>query len=447
MAVREAARWITSPPVTGEVAETRPLTARNYTMLWAALCMSLFAFVPGAYLVPALRLRDAILVAIVASLAGAAVLGAVAATAARRRQNTVGLLSSTLGVPAGGVIAVMLLLRHVIWATFTLAFAANVAGAVPGLGGGKALWGVVLGAIALALALLPPRTFVERWLGWFAFWIGLLLIALITLTGLTTYGIPVLHDADGLGGWPTRAQGFDLIAVLPLLWLPVVADYAAQARSPRDAFTGAFAGAGVMSAWYAIVGVLWVFTVSSRDVAGFISSIPIGAGALIIVVALQSNAVAANVYSASLAGGRFGYRWFRPALFASAIAAGALVVATDALDVEDFAQLLAAIFLPLFGVVLARTLIAKGPTAMSWLAWAAGIAMYGWINPGDLAPWHDALDWVFATALHLPFPLGGDETQLPATVIALAVSFGGYAAIATAWGLGGAAVDKLRKAE
>ena len=100
MAVREAARWITSPPVTGEVAETRPLTARNYTMLWAALCASLLAFVPGAYLVPALRLRDAILVAILASFAGAAVLGAVAATAARRRQNTVGLLSSTLGVPA-----------------------------------------------------------------------------------------------------------------------------------------------------------------------------------------------------------------------------------------------------------------------------------------------------------------------------------------------------------
>ncbi len=447
MAIREAARWITSPPVTGEVAQTRPLTARNYTMLWAALCMSLFAFVPGAYLVPALRLRDAILVAIIAAFAGAAVLGAVAATAARRRQNTVGLLSSTLGVPAGGVIAVMLLLRHVIWATFTLAFAANVAGAVPGLGGGKQLWGIVLGALALALALLPPRTFVERWLGWFAFWIGLLLIALITLTGLTTYGIPVLHEADGMGGWPTRAQGFDLIAVLPLLWLPVVADYAAEARSPRDAFTGAFAGAGVMSAWYAIVGVLWVFTVSSRDVGGFISSIPIGAGALIIVVALQSNAVAANVYSASLAGGRFGYRWFRPALFASAIAAGAIVVATDALDIEDFAQLLAAIFLPLFGVVLARALIAKGPQAISWVTWAAGVIMYGWINPGDFATWHDAFDWVFSTMLHLPFPLGGDETQLPATVIALAVSFAGYAVVASAWGLGEAVVDKLRKAD
>ncbi len=446
MAFRDATRWITSPPATGELAESRPLTARNYVMLWGALCMSLFAFVPGAYLVPALRLRDAIAVAALGSLAGAAVLAAVAASAAQRRRNTVGLLSSALGVPAGGVIAGMLLVRHVVWATFTLAFAANVAAHVPGLGGGKALWGVALGAIALALALLPPRTFVERWIGRFTFWVGLLLIALITLTGVTTYGIPVLHDADGLGGWPTRAQGFDLIAALPLLWLPVAADYAHDARSRRDAFTGAFAGAGVMSAWYAIVGVLWVFAVSSRDVAGFIASLPIGAGALVIVIALQSNAVAANVYAASLAGGRFGYRWFRPALVLSAIAAGALVVATDALGVEDLALLLASICLPLFAVVLVRPLVANAPYALSWLAWAAGVLAYGWINPGDFTPWRDAMDFIFATVLRAPFPLGGELTAWPATLVSFAVAAGAYLFVASAWVSARNLASKLRRA-
>jgi NCS1 family nucleobase:cation symporter-1 len=446
MAFREAARWITSRPAAAEMTETRPLTTRNFVMLWAALCMSLFAFVPGAYLVPALRLRDAIAVALLGSLVGGAVLGAVAATAASRRKNTVGLLSSTLGVPAGGVIAVMLLVRHIVWATFTLAFAANVAAHVPGLGGGRGLWGVALGALALALALLPPRTFVERWLGWFAFWIGLLLIAAITVTGITTYGIPVLHDADGMGGWPTRAQGFDLIAALPLLWLPVVADYATDARRPRDAFAGAFAGAGVMSAWYTIVGVFWVFTVSSRDVAGFIASIPIGAGALVIVIALQSNAVAANVYSASLAGGRFGYRWFRPALFASAIAAGAVVVATDALNVEDFALLLAAIFLPLFAVVLARAVLGSGPQVLSWLVWAAGVLVYGWINPGDFSAWHRAMNFVFSTVLHAPFPLGGELTVWPATAVSFAAAFGGYLVLASIWNAGRAVVDRAGRA-
>jgi hypothetical protein len=73
--------------------------------------------------------------------------------------------------------------------------------------------------------------------------------------------------------------------------------------------------------------------------------------------------------------------------------------------------------------------------------------MYGWINPGDFSPWYDGLHTEFSTLLHLPFPLGGDETQMPATVISLAASFAGYAVVASAWGLGEVVVGKLRKAD
>lgn len=429
MAVRDAARWLTAPPAAGALVEARPLSVRNYFMLWAALSASFLAFVPGAFLVPALTLRDAILVTVLGSVAGSAILGGVAAAAAERRYNTVGLLSNTLGIPAAGVIAGFLLLRHIVWATFALAFAANVASHVPGLAGGTAVWAIVLGAFALVLALLPVQTFVRRWIGWFTFWVGFLLIALITVTGITTYGIPVLHDANGLGGWPTRAQGFDLIAALPLLWLPVVADYSREAASRRDAGYGTFAGAALMTGWYVIVGMLWVFTVSARDVAGFMYALPIGAAGIAVVVALQTNHIAANLYAGSMAGGRFGYRWFRPALFAIGILAAVLVVVTDALNVEDFALLLAAIFLPLFAVVLARMLV-PGPRPLAWIAWVLGILAYGWINPGLVGPWHEMMRLLFSSLLQLPFPLGGELTQVPATAVAFVVAAGAYLASA-----------------
>jgi purine-cytosine permease-like protein len=430
MAVLNAARWLTSPPASRELAEPRALGTRSHILLWAALSMSLLVFVPGAYLVPALRLRDAIAVSVAGSLAGAAMLGAVAFVAATHHRNSVGLLASTLGVPAGPVVAAILLLRHVVWATFTLAFAANVAAHVPGIRGSATTWGIAFGALALALALLPARVFVERWIGWFSVWVGIVLVALVTLTGVTTYGIPILHDANGLGGWPTRGQGFDLIAAMPLLWLPVVADYAYTARSRRDAGMGAFLGSGVMTAWYAIVGILWVFTVNAHDVAGFMSALPIGAAAILIVVALQANAVAANLYAASMAGGRFGYRWFRPSLIAAGVIAGVCIVITDALRVEDAALLLASVFLPLFAVVLARAAVPAATPAVAWLAWGAGVLAYGWINPGDLAASHATMKFIFATVLHAPFPLGGDLTQIPATVVSFAIAAGLYLAIA-----------------
>ncbi|HYM14899.1 MAG TPA: hypothetical protein VEZ14_05020 [Dehalococcoidia bacterium] len=430
MAALDTARRLTPSTRVDEIRERRALRMPSQVALWAALSMSLLVFVPGAYLVPALRLRDAIAVSIAGSVAGAAMLAAVAAVAARRRQNTVGLLSSTLGVPAGPLIAALLLFRHLVWTIFTLAFAANVATNVPGLAGSRAVWGVAFGALALALALLPPWVFVGRWIGWFAVWVGIVLVALITLTGFTTYGVPLLHDADGLGGWPTHAQGFDLIVLMPLLWLPVVADYAYAAPSQRDASLGVFAGVAVMTAWYAVVGVLWVFTVSARDVAGFMSALPIGVGAILIVVALQANALAANLDSASMAGGRFGYRWFRPVLVVAALVAIVVVAATDALNIEALAYLLASLFLPLFAVVLARAVVPAAPVSVSWLAWAAGVLAYGWISPGGVAAWRATMRFIFGTLLHAPFPLGGALTPLPATALSFGTAAGLYLALA-----------------
>jgi len=410
------------PSAAPALAGERPVGGLSYALFWGGLSMSLLAFVPGAYLVPALRLRDAIAVALVASVAGAGMLALVAGLAARRGQTTVGLIASTLGVRTGPVIAGLLLVRQVGWAIFALAFAARAAGEVPSLGGSTTTWAIALGALALALALLPSRTFVRVWVGRFAFWIGFVVIALVTLTGVVSYGVPILHDADGLGGWPTRAQGFDLIAALPLLWLPVIADYAKDASSPRTAAIGTWSGAAVMTAWYSIVGVLWVFTVSSRDVAGFVTALPIGAGGLIVVVGLQSNAVAANLYSASVAGGRFGYRWFRPVLLAAAAVAVAAAVLTDALRIEDMLLALSAVFVPLFAAVLVRGIAPDLPKPTAWAAWGAGMLAYGWINPGDFAPWREALRFVFAAVLRAPFPLGGELTPVPATVAAFAAA-------------------------
>ena len=161
MAVHSAARWLTSPPRADAMIAPRELGLRDHTALWAALSMSLLVFVPGAYLVPALLLRDAIAVSIAGSVAGAAMLAAVASVAAKRRRNSVGLIASTLGVPSGPLVAALLLLRHMVWATFTLAFAANVAAHVPGLGGpssplGSRVWCAGTGAGPAAAARVRP---------------------------------------------------------------------------------------------------------------------------------------------------------------------------------------------------------------------------------------------------------------------------------------------------
>jgi hypothetical protein len=77
--------------------------------------------------------------------------------------------------------------------------------------------------------------------------------------------------------------------------------------------------------------------------------------------------------------------------------------------------------------------VRAGPTALSWAAWLAGILAFGWINPGAVGPWRDSMHFIFSTALHAPFPLGGDETQLPATAVSFAVAGGGYLLLSLPW--------------
>jgi purine-cytosine permease-like protein len=422
----------------GELAAPSRYGPATLAMLFGGLSMSLLAFVPGAYLVPALTLRDAVLVALAGGVLGGTMLGAVGAVAAQRRQNTIGLLSGVLGMGSAPLLAALLFARHVVWALFMLAFASEVAVHVPGAGDSATTWIIAVAALALALALVPAQVFVGRWMAWFAFWVGLLIVFAITATGITSYGVPVLHDANGLGGWPSRAQGFDLVAAVPLLWLPIVADYTMDARRPRDAALGTGIGAGAMTAWYAVVGILWVFTVSARDVAGFITALPLGAGGLVILVALEADAVAANLRAASLAGGRFGYRWFTPTLIAAAALAAALAVALDGFELEDALTAIGAAVVPLFAVVLARAALGPAHRAWAWCGWLAGALAYGWVNPGGFGPWRDAMEFVFATVLRLPFPLGGETSPIPGTLLAAAAAAAVYAAGAQLARKGGA---------
>ncbi|HEU5321231.1 MAG TPA: hypothetical protein VFX28_10535, partial [Methylomirabilota bacterium] len=73
--------------------------------------------------------------------------------------------------------------------------------------------------------------------------------------------------------------------------------------------------------------------------------------------------------------------------------------------------------------------------ACSWVAWALGILAYFWINPGDVGPWREAVEVLFADVLRAPFPLGGDTTALPATAVSFAVAFAAYALLASPWRL------------
>ena len=76
---------------------------------------------------------------------------------------------------------------------------------------------------------------------------------------------------------------------------------------------------------------------------------------------------------------------------------------------------------------------ASAPSAA--VAWVAGFLLYQWITPAEVGWWKDAVNWLFADTLSLPFPLTDEVTWLGGAIPAFLAGFLVHAAMrsALAW--------------
>ena len=184
-----------------------------------------------------------------------------------------------------------------------------------------------------------------------------------------------------------------------------------------------------MTAWFVLLGVLFVPALDGRDLAGFLLATPAGSLALLLILVVELDGAALSLYSlASTARG-----WIPkadaavPATFigATVFALGAAVL--DPFDFGDAFLLLGAAFAPLLGALLGARLLrrisgrARPPLLGGALAWATGFLLYNWAAPLDVPVWTAAMSFLFRDLLGLPFPAG--VPGLSATVLSFGVAF------------------------
>jgi purine-cytosine permease-like protein len=382
----------------------------------------------AALLVPSLSIEKAAAATLLASAFAAALIAAVAGLAAREGLGSVQLFGRLFGERGPQFMAALLLARNVIFAVLALSLMGDSAALVSERAGGVALrpvWLAGFAVLGLALASLGPR-FVAALLARAGVWLILLLAAGITASAFLEYGIPAYLQRPAAGGWPEFGQALHLMLIVPLLWLPLVPDLTVS-RRPVPAAAGAFAGVFVFSAWFGILGVVYLPAVGSGDLPGFVVGMQLGIAALVLIMLLQLDEVFANAHSAlrSLSGlGLTGSG--RLATLAVGTAALIAALPPGVLGWEGSFLLLGSIFVPLAGVLIAQELLPRSSAASSaWavVSWAGGWAAYQWVTPSGAAWWIDALQLLLAGRLGLPFPLGEEFPWLPAAVISLLVAF------------------------
>lgn len=437
---REASTWGIRPVP----PERRLLSGLDLAVLWGDLSVGLLVMVTGALLVPALGFPRALLAIVVGSVIGCVPLALVGLAGEREGVPSMVLFRPMLGLRGSFLPSALNLLQLVGWTAvefWAMGQVANVAAReLFGFDAPRA-WTAAVAVLCTALALGGPVLVVRRWLERFGIYVLLATAVWITVRALGAGDPGAIWRGPGEGGLPFWLA-VDLVIVMPVSWLPLVADYTRFARPGSGGIAGTYVGYLVGNVWFYTLGALLVLGAgAAADVLGIGTAIVGAAGGGLLLLALlvgESDNAFADLYSAAVSiqnvAPEAPQRWLVGTLGALALG---LALALSMERYELFLLLIGSVFVPLFGVFAADWLVRArgryGPerlfaqSGVRWLAllpWLAGFVVYHWSVPTGPQAWVTAGRTLFADWLGLPFPLLGSALggSLPSFAVAFALA-------------------------
>ena len=372
----------------------------DHAALWFSLGVGLLVMQIGAYLVPAVGTRDAVIAILLGSCLGAGLLAWTARLGCESGLASAGLMHATYGSAFARLPVLLNIVQLIGWTTFELVIMREGTQAIGqqafgiSLGGPLGtvlttlLWGAVLLALLAGSMVKLVRRFVSR------FGLPLVVLSLIWLTWqfagqLQAKGFDAFWSRPGNGSMGMFGA-LDLVIAMPVSWLPLVADYARHGkRSGKGlggAFTGTWIGYALANIWCYALGVMVVSV--AEPGTNLVTALLLAQGGLIalglILIDELDNAYG-DVYSGSVSTHSLLPRWSvrRWGLMLAVVCIGfAMVLPMHTL--EPFLLMLSSVFVPLYGVILGRLGTGAAPSGVGTrrvdlraaLIWIGGIALY-----------------------------------------------------------------------
>ncbi len=367
----------------------------DHASLWFSLGVGLLVMQVGAYLMPALGTKEALIAIVAGSIVGAGLLGWVAKLGCDSGLASAGLMHAVYGRTFASLPIILNIVQLVGWGTFELVVMRDATVAIGQQSGAMAgahwpvlatlLWGGVVmllisgSMVQLVLKLidrvaLPLVVVSLLWLSW------------QFLSLAQAQGFEALWTRQGAGGMGVL-PALDLVIAMPISWLPLVADYARHGKSGGAALRGTWLGYALANMWCYSLGVLVALTLPSTDLVQALLLAQGGLIALSLILIDEVDNDYGDTYSGAVSAHSLMPRWSirRWGLAVAALCTGlALVLPMHSL--EPFLLLLSSVFVPLFGVILGRlafgthapTLLAQARVvnALPVALWLAGIAVY-----------------------------------------------------------------------
>jgi len=366
----------------------------DHAALWLSLGVGLLVMQIGAYLVPAVGTQTALAVIVSGSILGAGLLAWTAKLGCDSGLSSAGLMHAAYGSSFARLPVLLNIVQLIGWTTFELVVMRDGTIAIARQSGGftgtfwpllaTLLWGAVLLALLSGSMVRLVRKFIGR------FGLPLVIASLLWLSWqflakADTQGLAALWNRPGEGGMSTLSA-LDLVIAMPVSWLPLVADFSRHGRDGKSALRGTWLGYAVANTWCYALGVLVAITTPSTDLVAALLLAQGGLLALGLILIDEVDNAYGDLYSGSVAGHSLKPAWsVRRWGVGLALLCTALALVLPMHSLEPFLLMLSSVFVPLYGVILARlagmdqiaSLVTERRVNTSAVAiWLLGIACY-----------------------------------------------------------------------
>lgn len=237
-------------------------------------------------------------------------------------------------------------------------------------------------------------------------------LAVILLFILTLIlGFIVFKNKDLLTTVPTNTISFggalELAVVMPISWLPLIADYTRFAKTEKAGIIGSFIGYFFGSSWMFIIGLGAAIVSKNPDPSAMLLAANLGITAFVIVVLSTVTTTFMDVYSAGVSflnimpKAKEKYVGIIMAVIGTAVA---LVFSID--NYTNFLYYIGSVFAPMFAILLTDYFIFKNKKIDEMLQ----------LNLGAIIIWIIGINSYYYF-IHIDFILGGTTPSIIITTI------------------------------
>lgn len=331
------------------------LSNRNLTLLWFGAAISIAEVMTGTLIAP-LGLKNGIAAIIIGHLIGTLVLFLAGVIGSQSKLAAIESSRISFGKYGSYFFSVLNILQLIGWTAVMVITAAK---AVDGVTANifnyqNTILGCIVIGVFIAIWVLVGFKNMEK-LNYVA--VGLLFVGSIILSFQIFGGTPANTGVEGVMSF---GGAVELSAIMPISWLPLIADYTRFSEKKQSGSLVSSISYFIGSCWMYIIGLGAAIYVGTTDIFLVLTGVGLGLLALVIILFSTVTTAFLDVYSAGVSFINMSSKVKeKTAVLVTCVIGVGLAIVTPIEQYQNFLYLIGSVFVPLFAILLTDYFIFK----------------------------------------------------------------------------------------